>query len=277
MAGRALQNYLFPFVYNEFHNYSDVKTVIEWGCLPSVVLDVENRVETLASYVETYLKQELMEEGLIRKLDPFARFLKVAGIYNAQVLNVENIARESHVNRTTVDKYFEIVEDTLLGFRLPSIQLGINAKEVIHPKFYFFDTGVARASAGLIYEEIDNVWRGFAFETYVMHEVRSYNSYFKRNKDLFYYRVSGGSEIDLLVETQKKTLSKFKKFTAIEIKYSKKWDKRWSKDIEDIKSKSKNIESLVGVYVGSEILTQGNITVYPIEKFLEKLWGGEFF
>lgn len=277
LAGRALQCHLSPLIHSEFCKVASIKDAVEWGTLPGVLTDPDHRVETLSTYVDTYLKQELMEEGLLRKLDPFIRFLKIAGLYNAQVLNIENIARESHVGRTTVDKYFEILEDTLIGYRLPAIRLGIQTKELSHPKFYFFDSGVARASSGLIYEEIDNVWRGHAFETYILHEVKSYNHYHKKNRELFYYKAAQSEEIDLLIELQKKTMSKQQEFLAIEIKYSKKWDSRWSKILANFKNQSPKIKKTVGVYMGSEILTQQNVTVYPVEVFLEKLSEGYFF
>lgn len=277
LAGRALQVHLFPLVYKECHEFSDLKNVVDWGSLPAIITDKKNRVDTLATYVESYLKQELIEEGLIRKLEPFVRFLKTAGIYNAQVLNVENIARESHIGRTSVDKYFDILEDTLIGFRLPAIQLGIKTREITHPKFYFFDSGVARASAGLIYEDIDNVWRGFSFETLVLNEVKSFNNYSKKFRELYYYKVSGGEEIDLLIEITKKTMSKSQEFLAIEIKYSNKWDKRWSSQLTQVLKQSKKIKKAIGVYTGQEILTHDNVLILPFNEFAERLYRGEIF
>ncbi len=277
LAGRALQTFLFPMIKSEYEKTAQLSEIIDWGSLPGVIIDKENRVETLSTYVETYLKQELIEEGLIRKLDPFIRFLRTAGIYNGQVLNIENIARESHVGRTTVDKYFEILEDTLIGYRLGAIQLNIFSKENTHPKFYFFDSGVARAAAGLIYEEIDNVWRGFAFETYLLHEIRAYNHYAKKHRELFYYRVSGGSEIDLLVELKKKTLSQAQQFIGFEFKYSQKWDRRWSTQLIEIQTRCSKIKKLYGIYLGKQILTHDSVTVFPVDIFLKLLADGEIF
>ncbi len=278
LAGRALYRQMFPLTLPETKYTLPVLDYIEWGGLPAVVTDKKNRQETLATYIETYMRQELIEEGLIRKLDPFARFLSVAGLYNAQILNVEKIARESHVKRPTVDTYFEILEDTLLGFRLPAIQLGIVTKEVTHPKFYFFDIGVARGCANLILEDVDSVWRGSALETQILHEVRAYNSYRKRGRDLYYYSVSGGGEIDLLVETKKKTLSQSKEFLAIEIKYSKKWDSRWSRYLGSLlKNKKSRIKKAIGVYMGDQIITQNGVEILPVTRFVEKLWSGVFF
>lgn len=277
LAGRALQNYLFPLMQKEYGKKIKLSDVINWGSLPGVVTDHKNRIETLASYVETYLRQELMEEGLVRKLEPFSRFLKIAGIYNAQVLNIENVSRECHVGRTTVDKYFEILEDTLIGFRLQPLQLGLQTKEISHPKFYFFDHGVARACAGLIFEEVDNVWRGFAFENYVLNEIRAFNHYMKKHHDLYFYRVTGGSEIDVLVETKKKTLSASQELMAIEIKYSTKWDRRWSKNLMAFKQSCTKVKKLIGVYSGNEILTQNEVTIFPFQEFIDHLYKGKLF
>lgn len=278
LAGRALQAHLFPLIMNEIGELISFKDFIDWGGLPAIVTDPKNRSETLATYVETYLRQELIEEGLIRKLDPFVRFLKVAGIYNAQVLNVENIAREAHIKRTTVDTYFEILEDTLIGFRLESLHLKLHSKEVRHPKFYFFDSGVARASAGLIFEDLDSVWRGFAFETQIFHELRAYNSYFKRGKNFYFYKVAGGMEVDFLVELGKKTLSRPQTLLAIEVKSGTHWDRRWSKPLAQLlQAKKSFVKRAIGVYQGKQILTHDGVEIFPVETFLTKLHAGELF
>jgi predicted AAA+ superfamily ATPase len=278
LAGRALRVDLFPFVRSEIKDLLPLRDVLDWGCLPAVVLDVENRRETLATYVETYLRQELVEEGLIRKLEPFVRFLKVAGMHNAQILNVENIAREAHLKRTTVDSYFEVLEDTLIGYRLPAIKLNIHSKELQHPKFYFFDSGVARASAGLIFDEVDSVWRGFALETWILNEVRAFNSYQKRGKEFYYYKATGGSELDLVIETQRKTLSKPRELIGIEIKSASSWDRKWTRGLLRVQEEKKSgIKRSIGIYLGSRTLTQDGVDIFPVQKFVEELYAGRIF
>lgn len=278
LAGRALRIELFPLTFNEAAGHISLSDYIDWGGLPAVVTDLSNRQETLATYVETYLRQELIEEGLIRKLAPFARFLKVAGLYNAQILNVENIAREAHLKRPTVDSYFDVLEDTLIGFRLPALQLNVHSKETKHPKFYFFDSGVARASAGLALDSVDSVWRGFALETQILHELRAYNSYFKRGKDIFFYSVSGGTEVDFLVELQKKTLSRPRRLLAIEVKSRSKWDKRWTQPLAQLlHNKDSGITRAIGTYLGDRLLIQDGVEIFPVKDFLKRLRVGEFF
>lgn len=278
LAGRALQVQLFPLVKKEYQERLEIRDVLLWGTLPLVVVDAANRKETLEAYVETYLRQELIEEGLIRKMEPFIRFLNIAGLYNAQTLNIENIARDSHVGRTTVDKYFEILEETLLGYKLQAFQAKVNKREIQHPKFYLFDTGVARACAGLLGEEEDPVWMGHAFETCMMNEIKAYNSYSKKQKNLFYYRFTQGYEIDLVVETKKKTLSNPGEVILMEFKYSKKWDKRWSEPLEDFIKKSKRkVKSAYCIYLGETKTSQAGVQILHFGDFFKKLHQDEIF
>lgn len=277
LAGRALSVQMFPFTYSEYNSIYDLNQAIQWGSLPQVVTEPESKIDFLHSYVETYLREELIEEGLIRRLEPFLRVLQVLGIYNGQILNTENIARESHVGRTSVDKYFEVIEETLIGYRLESLKPKWNNKEQAHPKFYLFDTGVARACAGLLNDELDPSWLGNSFESLVIGEVRAYNSYLKLNRSLSYYKFSGGYEIDLLIECQKKTISKPALYTALEIKSAKTWDARWNEALFDLQIKSKNkVNRLVGIYRGNKKLHFKNIEVYPVEQFFDLLSKGEF-
>lgn len=163
LAGRALDLRLFPFVFPEVCDRFTIEQLLTQGCLPTILTDESHSEDLLSSYVETYLKQELMEEGVIRNLDSFLRFLKDAALRNGSIINAQNLAREASVARTTVQSYFQILEDTMLGFFLPAYQAGIRKKETVHPKFYFFDHAVARAAAGISKDEIDSVLQGGFF------------------------------------------------------------------------------------------------------------------
>lgn len=278
LAGRALQTFMFPLTSHEMGDEFDPSSWIEWGALPLVVTEPELRRQTLATYVETYLRQELMEEGLIRKLEPFARFLRVMGLVHGQVLNVENIARDAHVGRTTIDKYIEVLDDTLVAFKLPAYRPGHKVKEVAHSKLYLFDAGVARACAGLLDDPLDGVSRGFAFETGVLNEVRAYNHYAAKNRELSYYRVSSGIEIDLVIETRRKTHERRAEVVLVEIKSAKKWDRRWSEAMNDLAtSDALDVRASYGVYLGVEEQRSGGVHVLPLQEFLRRLHAGRIY
>lgn len=278
LAGRALRCDLFPLVWEEIRAEKFFKNCIEYGSLPHVVNAPEFAPDTLASYVATYLREEIAAESLIRNLEPFARFLMIAAQHHGQMLNVESVAQQSSVKRRSVDNYFQILEETLLGFRLPALRLGLRAKEVAHPKFYFFDAGVARAAAGWIREEMPEAWRGFSFESFVLNEIRAYNSYRKKDKSIYHYGVAGSFDVDFIVETQKKILQQPASYIAIEVKLAKKWRPEWMKTLSDFCTvPNSKITACYGVYLGPETVSHGGVTVLSFAEFSRRLWSGVIF
>ena len=278
LAGRALQKFMYPMVFKEYLKNYSISYAIEWGSLPLIIDNPEVKVDTLATYVNTYLKEELVSEAIIRKLDPFVRFLQIAGIYNGQILNIENLSREASVKKTTAEHYFQILEDTLIAYRVPAFQSGAKVKETKHPRFYFFDAGVARAASGLLSESLDNQWRGFSFETLILNELKAFNHYNSKYCQIFHYNISGSYNIDFIIETKKKTLSHPGEVICLEVKLSKKWNNEWNKPLLDFKTVTKTkIKQLIGVYLGKDRLSVNGVSVYPIETFLNELYDGKIF
>lgn len=275
LAGRAVQMQMLPFVWPEYRDAWSIDQACEWGTLPLVVSDPDHRAATLAAYVETYLKEEITAEALVRTLDPFARFLQVAGLYNGQVLNIENLSREAAVKRTTVERYFQILEDTLLAFRVPAVSLGIRTKETTHPKFFLFDTGVARAAAGLVRDEVDSVWKGFAFEALLCHELRGRAAVSGKERPIFHYSVSGSFDVDFLVQTKPKTLSAPRQFVAIEAKLGRTFKPFWAGGLRTLLGESgSQVRRGIIVYSGSDRLEFEGIDVMPAAMFLDELHAG---
>lgn len=278
LAGRALQIFLHPFAYPEFRQVLTLDEAVLWGTLPLVANDEEYRKDTLATYVETYLREELVQEGIIRKIDSFLRFLKVAGTLNGQALNYDNIGRESHIGRTTVQNYFDILIETLIGFELPAYQPGLKVKEIARPKFYFFDSGVARACADLLAYEVDSAYKGFLFETLMINQVRSYNDYSRKQLDIYYYGISGGAEIDLVIETKKRSQKQKPHLIAIEFKSGVKFKSEWIQSLKSLHAPEKvNIEKKYCVYQGTQRLTVDGVHVLNAEIFLKLLFQGDIF
>lgn len=149
LAGRALTYELHPFSALELDEHFVLEDAISFGLLPQAVALREHpdeRSNFLVSYVNTYLYTEIQAAGLVRKLEPFWRFLQVAAQANGKVLNVSRLARQAQVERQTAHRYFVLLQDTLIGFLLPSYHRSERRKQAGSPKFYLFDPGVARAA-----------------------------------------------------------------------------------------------------------------------------------
>jgi predicted AAA+ superfamily ATPase len=276
LGGRAIRCDFFPLAWAEIKRPVLLPLCLAYGTLPHVLATPAHAADTLASYVGTYLHEEIAAEALTRNLQPFARFLQVAARHHAQLLNVERVAQQAAVKRRTVDTYFEILADTLLGFRLPALRLGMRAKEAAHPKFYLFDAGVARAAAGWIRETMPDEWRGFSFETLVLGELRAFNAYRRKDKPIFHYTVTGGFDVDFVIETEKKVLSRPSRYVAIEAKAADEWRPEWSAPLNALTS-HRRFSAAYGVYLGKKAIEDGHVTVLPLVEFSRRLWAGEIF
>jgi predicted AAA+ superfamily ATPase len=278
LGGRAITRWLAPFVSAELGDRFDLRRALEGGLLPMVVLDPGQAADTLAACVHTYVREEIREEGLVRKIDPFLRFLQIAGLMNGQELNVENIARDAGAPRTTVDGYFTILVDTLLGHLLPAYRPGVKVRERRHPKFYWFDVGVARAAAGLLRDPLDAVWRGTALETLVLHELRVHNHVRGKERPLAYYRTAAGVEIDFVVETRHRTASTPPHLVCIEVKAAPRWKREWEAPMRALAAAGGvRVDRMIGVYTGRDRLRLGDVDVLPVASFLAALHAGDIF
>jgi predicted AAA+ superfamily ATPase len=179
--------------------------------MPLVWQSVEPE-ETLRAYVQTYLKEEVKAEALVRNLPGFSRFLPVAGLFHGQVVNVANIAREAEVGRTTVAGYLEILEDTLLAFRVPAFEPGLRVRERRHPKLYWCDPGLARAVTRQR-GEVQDRERGVLLEGMVATVLRAHRDYHDAFDDMAWWAPSTAiaTEVDFV-------LSRAGRHAAIEVK-----------------------------------------------------------
>ncbi len=276
LAGRAIRCDFFPLAWAEIRRPALLAACLEYGTLPPVLADAAHAADTLVSYVGTYLQEEIAAEAFTRNLQPFARFLQVAARHHAQLLNVERIAQQAAVKRRTVDTYFELLADTLLGFRLPALRLGLRSKEAAHPKFYFFDAGVARAAAGWARETMPDEWSGYSFETLVLGELRAFNAYRRKDKQIFHYTVTGGFDVDFVIEVEKKVLSRPSRLVAVEAKATADWKPAWTADLAAVAA-HRGVAASYGVYLGNSVIKDNHVTVLPFPEFSRRLWAGEMF
>ncbi len=278
LAGRAITREMRPFVSNELEKQFDLNHALQYGLLPLVCLYPDGARDTLTAYVHTYLQEEIRQEGIVRRIEPFARFLEVAGLINAQQLNMANIARDCGLPRNTVESYFHILIDTLLGDFLKPYRPGLKVREKAHPKFYWFDSGVARTAAGLLHEEPDSSWLGSSLETLILHELKVYNHVMEKHRGLFYYRTAANIEIDFIIELKKKTPAHKPEVIALEVKNSKKWDRKWERAIRDLNSEGNiHVKRMIGVYRGTEKYNFQGFEVYPVSDFLNLLHSGKLY
>ena len=267
LAGRAVTMSMFPFTSFELSHDFDLSEVLRHGTLPMAFIDAEPK-EYLRAYAETYLDQEVRAEALTRNLGAFTRFLEIAARQNGQLTNATSIARDAGISRNTVQNHFEILVDTLLGFWLPPWRLKSATKQVQNRKFYLFDCGVVRALNGRLPYPPSPEELGALLETFILHELRAYLSYTRRHYPLHFWRNYDGAEVDVLCETSRGHV-------AIEIKASRRWDKRFHRGLRRVREELGEQTQCYGIYLGERAALFDDVHVLPVPEFLKKLWNQE--
>lgn len=264
LAGRAWTAHLFPLCFSEIPDF-DLDRYLRYGGLPSVYSS-ENPEEELEAYVQTYLKEEILAEGLIRKIPPFSRFLKSAALSSGQMMNFAHIGSDAQIAPSTVREYFSILEDTLVGFLLEPWIFSKKRKASQTAKFYFFDTGVTHTIAGTKTIDRNSNLYGISFEQFIGMELRAWLSYGRVKESLSFWRSLQGHEVDFLVGDH----------TAIEVKSA---SRVTSSDLKGLKVLQEE-----GVFKNFFLVSQDRIqakrdgvVMLHWKDFLERLWSDQLF
>ena len=245
----------------------DLSVALKQGMLP-VVWGAKDPNQTLLAYNGLYLREEVQMEGLVRDVGAFARFLEAMSFSHASVLNLSNVSRECQVKRKTCEGYLNILEDLLLGIRLPVFSKRAQRELAVHPKFYYFDTGVFRANRPTgpldTPEEID----GAALEGLIAQHLKAWCNYSAGNHSLHYWQTRSQVEVDFIVYGESGLF-------AVEVKNS---DKVRPQDLNALKTFATDYPKAqkLFLYRGSERFVRKEILCLPCNEFLKNLKPGYF-
>ena len=260
LGGRALHCRMHPFTANELGKSFSLDKALRTGLIPVVERSVDP-AKTLSAYVDIYLREEIMAEGLVRNLGAFTRFLEIISFSHGAVLNVSNLARECQTGRGIVTGYIDILEDLLLAYRLTVFARRAKRKTASHPKFYLFDNGLYRRLRQRGPLDIESEISGPALEGLVGQHIRAYSDFALPDTHLYYWRSLAGNEVDFV-------LYGGKTFAAVEVKNTKivrPTDYNGLVSFGDDYPEA----SLVLLYRGYVLMKHKNILVVPVEMFLQ--------
>jgi predicted AAA+ superfamily ATPase len=268
LAGRAFVGYLFPLTHREVPLGYDLASCLAWGSLPAVVTSSgeQERRELLSAYVHTYLREEILEEQVARSGTAFRRFLEVAAQMNGAPVNFASIGRDVGLTTPTIQSYFEILEDTLVAFRLDPFHESIRKRQRAAPKYYFFDLGVTRALAGGLRSEITphNYSFGKAFEHFILCEILRLSAYSANDWRFSYLRTKDDLEIDVIIERPGRPRA------LIEIKSSDSVREEHLKPLHSLGAKINNSECFC-LCLESRARLVGSVKVLPWREGLVEL------
>lgn len=263
LGGRALTTTLFPLVSAEITDF-DLIRGINNGMIPRHYM-VENPRKRLQAYIGVYLKEEIQAEAHLRQLNSFNRFLDIAAQCDGEIVNYTNIAQDCGVSSTTVKEYFNILEQTLVGYMIPAFTLSKKRRAIVTPKFYYFDVGVVNYLLNRTNLMPGSADFGHAFEHLMIQEIIAYLSYSESSEKIWYWRTAGGYEVDTIIGEGR---------IAIEFKSS---DEIQSKHTRGLKAFCEDFPSAVPIIVSLDRnrRTLNGINILPAVEFLQQLWQGK--
>ncbi len=262
LGGRARTKVLHPLTWLELGEHFDLARAVSRGTIPSIYFSDDPDAD-LRAYTGTYLQEEIVAEGATRNIPAFSRFLNVAGLANATIVNFTNVANDAQTPRSTVYEYFGILRDTLVLFEVPVWRRSLKRKPLASSKYYFFDAGVAAALQGRLPHPGTPEF-GQAFETWLLHELRSWIDY-RSGEDLRYWRSTSGFEVDFVLGDH----------TAIEVKCKANVSPGDLKGLRALAEEAK-LRRYLCVCLEPRRRRVGGVDVLPYTEFLPALWSGEY-
>ena len=262
LAGRALTYRMHPLTAVEQHEAFNLRDSVQLGHLPARFSE-SDPAKYLKDYVQTYLREEVMQESLTRNIGHFSHFLEVASFSQGVTINISAVAREAHIERSVAENYFSILEDLLIAVRLPVFSRKAKRKLISQKKFYFFDAGVFRAIRPVGPLDSDAEIDGPALETLVLQELRAVNDHHDYGYQISFWRTRSSLEVDFVLYGPRGLL-------AIEIKRSTQIQPRDTRALREFKKDYPPAKCFV-FYGGPSALYMDEVTVLPIEHALRNL------
>ena len=271
LAGRAFNYVCHPLVHSEIADQFMLNDVLRFGSLPEIfsLADDSEKSDYLRAYVDTYFKEEIVAEQIVRKLKPFKNFLQIAAQMNGKILNINKIAQDVDVDHSTVQNYFEILEDTLVGFLLEPFHESLRKRQRQAAKFYYFDLGVTRALSRSLDIPLKpgNYDFGNAFEQFIILEIKRLASYLYPDWTFSYLRTKDNAEIDLIIERPGM------RRVALEIKSTQRINDLNDSKTQAFASLCRDFENSESYVISQDPLTQmrDGLTFLPWQKAFQEI------
>lgn len=266
LPGRIHVHHLHPLLVAELGTDFDLDRALAHGTLPGIYAEPDPgvRAQTLRSYVDTYLREEIQAEALVRDIGGYARLLDLIAASSGRIVNVNALCRDAGVSYETARRYLAVLEDTLVAFSVPAWRGSDRASLVAHPRIYMFDLGVRNA---LLRRPLDRPLpdeRGYLLEHLVAHELQRRAGGIWPEAALFHFRTRYGAEVDLVIEVDRE-------LWGIEVKASRRVADRDLRGLDALGERAKRVKRKIVVFLGPRRQRSNGVEIVPLESFLDEL------
>lgn len=262
LPGRVISLQMSPLTLEEIQYKYHIDHLLSFGLLPGIFIEknIKEKSLLLSSYGATYLKEEIQAEALTKNIEGFSRFLFAIAAKNGEFLDFSKLGSQASINQKTATRFFEILEDSLLVFRLNSYSKNSFRRLVQHPKFYFFDTGVLNSLLGSY--KVSAERKGLLFETLVISSIRNLLLSKAAQFQMSTYRTTAGGEVDLILNTNDIEM-------AIEIKASSNIGKSDLTGLKSFSEVSQEKPIKIIIYMGEYSRKIDDVAILPLNQAIK--------
>jgi predicted AAA+ superfamily ATPase len=266
LPGRIVLEHLHPLLEREIGGDFRLERALAHGTLPGIYSesDPHLRDQVLRSYVDAYLREEVQAEALVRDLGSYARLLDLAVASSGRILNVQALSRDAGIGYETARRYLDVLQDTLVLFRVPAWSGSDRASLVAHPKLLVFDIGVRNAILRRPLDRPLDDEKGLLFEHFVGLELLGRTLGFWPEARLFHFRTRHGAEVDYVLEVGREVW-------GIEVKSSRSVDPRDAQPFQALADRTRRLKRRIVVFNGLRRQRLGDAEALPFQEFLEGL------
>ena len=258
LPGRVISLRLDPLTIKELPE-ANLNNLLIYGSLPGIFLTKEskNKEEELESYVTNYLEEEIRSEAIVRNIGSFGRFLELAASESGNIINLRKLSQEIGVSHTTINSYYQILEDCLIIERIePITKSKVRKKLTKTDKYLFFDLGVRRVAAREgTRQPKENL--GKIFEQFIGLELIRYSRITDKKLKVCFWRDPDGPEVDWVIDTGSS-------YIPIEVKWTESPSKSDIKHIKTFLNEYTNSRfGYLVCQISRKILLDDNIFAIP--------------
>jgi predicted AAA+ superfamily ATPase len=266
LPGRIHVHYLHPLLIHELSREFDLDRVLAHGTLPGIYAeaDPEIRAADLRAYTDIYLREEIQAEALVRNVGGYARLLEHVAAASGRILNLNALCGDAGIRYETARRYIDVLEDTLVAFRIPAWSGSDKGKLIAHPKIYLFDLGVRNA---LLHRPLDRPQadeRGLLFEQLVAHELHRRLGTLWPQAQLYHYRTRHGLEVDFVLQIGNE-------LWGIEVKASRNVPAKALSSLQALSDRVPAVRRRIVVFLGERKQLRETVEALPLHRFLDEL------
>ena len=261
LAGRVALFKLFPFDFTELHAANlmedDYVKMLLRGFYPAIYdRDIPSQI-FYSNYIQTYVERDITELVSIRDIRTFRTFLTLCAARAGQLLNLNSLARDCGITQPTAKAWISLLESSYILFLVQPYYKNFDKRVIKSPKLYFYDTGLLchllkiKDSKQIKF----NSYKGNLFENMIVAEYIKQNYHQNKMEEFWFWRDSGGHEVDLIRQDDDL-------LNVIEIKSTKTITSDLFKEMNYFEALAKSeIKSKTLIYAGDDNQKRTNASV----------------